>query len=211
MTFFPSVVNTANTTGAINASYGLTMPTSPSPIAESLLIAWVAGASITADTMTGWTKVGTAANSNSDIIVWAKKSAGGGSDSGTVSGSFTGRLAQVKEVTGWDGVIANIGIATATTNVVDPPNLNMTTARDYLWLAFARNDSASITAAPTNYSGLTTAVFSASNLAVASRALNASAEDPGAFTTGALSLAVAGVIAIRPAFAPSSSFMPFFL
>lgn len=191
---FASEVSTANTAGAINSSYALTMPASI--VADNLLVAWVAGASITGDAMTGWSKICTAANSNSDIVVYGKKAAGG--DSGTVTGALTGRLGMTKQFTGWDSVVGNVGFANASTNVVDPPNLNMTTARDYLWVAYARNDSASITAAPTNYVNLTTAVFSASNLAVATRALNASAEDPGAFTTGALSLAVAGVIAILP-------------
>lgn len=198
---FPSVVSTINTNGAINGSYALTMPSGIS--SGNLLVAWVAGASITGDAMTGWTKRGTAANGNSDITIWTRIATG--TDTGTVTGSFTGRLAMVKEITGWDGILANIGMANATTNVVDPPSLNMTTSRDHLWLAYARNDSAAITAAPTNYSPLTTAVYSPSNLAVAERALTASTEDPGAFTTGTLSLAVAGVIAIRPSVVQSAA------
>lgn len=192
---FPSEVNTASTAGSLTTSQALTMPSNITP--ANLLVAWVAGASISSDTMTDWTKLDNAANGTSHIGVYAKSAVGG--DTGTVAGANAFRLAQVKEYYGWDGVIANIGIANASSNVVDPPNLDMTTSREYLWVAYARNDSSSITAAPANYTGLTTAVLFSSNLGVAYRALAASAENPGAFTTGTPTSAVAGVIAIRPA------------
>lgn len=208
MTAFPNVLATATTAFALNSSFVLTMPSGIQ--ADELLVALVEGDSVTGDTMSGWTKIGTATSGSAqDLTVYGKIAAG--SDTGTVSGAFAGRLGEVYQIADWSGVIADIGIAVSSSSTMDAPSLDMGASRDHLWLVFARTNAAAPSAAPTNYTNLL-GVGSGStvNLASARRALTAQTENPGAFT-GTTTAAAAGVIGIRPGSSGGSDgFMPFF-
>jgi len=154
-----------------------------------------------------WTLVGsTNVGSTTFVKVWAKVAQA--SDTCTVAGG--GRSGGfITSIDNWSGSIAGIGYA-GTTGAINPPALNMTTARDYLWFAGGSNFTNSITAAPTNYTNLANASFNAGDhlLALARRTLNASSEDPGAFT-GTANTAGGWTVAIPPL--GVGSFLPFFM
>jgi len=89
----------------------------------------------------------------------------------------------------------------ATGSNPNPPNHTPSGgADDYLWIAVRHGGSAAtVSAAPTNYTDLRTAFTGANsnNVAIAERELNASSEDPGAFTIVS-STNVVRTVAIHP-------------
>ncbi len=203
---FPTVVASA-TSSALSGNLTLTMP---SGIGRGhLLIAVVAGDSDSAATMTAWDKIGYGANGSKGDTVWRKMAVGEGSDAGVHTGGSKARMGHVYCIDGWSGVLTEVQAAFGSTNTLNPPNLDMTTARDYLWLAAARSDP-NITAAPTNFTDLlVNNVLGTAYLATARRAVNASSLDPGAFT-GTSTSAHSLTIGVTPSPVPRGAFLPFF-
>ena len=96
--------------------------------------------------------------------------------------------------------------STATNAAPDPPNLTPTGgAKDYLWIAATGYNGGAdpTTSAPTNYTNLIEGVHGGSGTDCSSgrRALNASSENPGTFTTtdDEAALGSAATFAIHPA------------
>lgn len=84
---------------------------------------------------------------------------------------------------------------------VDPPSLSPSWgAADNLWFAVGMTQTSEYaTAAPTNYTGLTNSSTAATSAVIAAyRQLNASSENPGAFTTNKNNQNIAQTWAIRP-------------
>jgi hypothetical protein len=142
-----------------------------------------------------------------------------GSETGTftVTSSISGRAAMcLMSVKNWHGTTPpEIAFSGATsTTAQDPPNLDPGgwAAADTLWIAVAAGGQTSltgswggITSAPTNYTNYGESaiaggdVVGACQVAVAFRGLNASAENPGAFTTDTSpEIERAATIAVRP-------------
>lgn len=196
----PTPGNWAVTASAFGSSRVLTMPTSPAPGAGELLLAFVVGETVTADTMTGWETVVTGGSGNESTIVFRRVATG--SDTATSAGSLANRVGIVQIVQGWDGVLANVTGSTPATNTLNPSSLNMGASREHLFFAYARNSNNTITGAPSSYSNLRNTTADTHRIAIASRAITTQTEDPGAFT-GTNSLGVAGTIGIRPGATPS--------
>lgn len=103
----------------------------------------------------------------------------------------------------WRDTVTSI----ASTSAPNPPNNNLGgSAEEYLWIAhYGAAGSRSHSAYPTDYTGLGAAGGGTGTngtlIGIAYRVLNASAEDPGAFTISASTFTVAGTFAIRPAVA----------
>jgi hypothetical protein len=142
-----------------------------------------------------------------------------GSETGTftVTSSISGRAAMaLMSVKDWHGTtppeVAFSGATTATAQ--DPPNLDPGgwAAADTLWIAVAAGGQTSltgswggITSAPTNYTDYGESaiaggdVVGACQVAVAFRGVNATAENPGSFTTDTSpEIERAATIAVRP-------------
>jgi hypothetical protein len=84
------------------------------------------------------------------------------------------------------GIDPTVTCTTGSSANADPPNHNPGVARDWTWIASAGIDLGTVpTAAPTNYTNLITeqSVDSAASTGIARRQLNASAENPGTFTS----------------------------
>jgi hypothetical protein len=136
----------------------------------------------------------------------------------TVTSSISGRAAgALMSVKNWHGTTppeAAFSAATSTT-AQDPPNLDPAGwgAEDTLWIAVAAGGQTSltgswggITSAPADYTNYGESAISggdvvgACQIAVAFRGLNASAENPGSFTTDTSpEIERAATIAVRPA------------
>src|SRR5574337_236044 len=107
-------------------------------------------------------------------------------------------------VDGTTPLIVDTTTATGSSSTTpDPPNLNATTAKDYLWCVYATGSTnSSVSAYPTNYStghssnGNSSPAFCCAS---AIRSLNASSENPGTFTFSASGNWGAKTFAIAPA------------
>jgi hypothetical protein len=156
--------------------------------------------------VSGWTALGIVVNGiNSTLATFVKTAAG--SDTGSVTGSSGSQVSALTyQIDGWSGVLGNVGYAQVSATL-DPPSLTMPAAADYLWLPAVGCLNLVPSAAPTNYSNLLTASNTPIFLGSARRTLNASSEDPGAFT-GSGTSPVAATIAVPPvAAAASTSFL----
>jgi hypothetical protein len=157
---------------------------------------------------------------NPSIAMGAAYKIATGSETGTftVVSSISGRAAMcLMSVKNWHGTTPpEVAFSAATTTTApDPPNLDPGgwAAEDNLWIAVAGGGQTSLTGSwtglgsePTNYTGYAEGaiaggdVIGACQIAVAFRGLNASAEDPGAFTTDTSpEIERAATIAVRPA------------
>lgn len=211
----PNLVNSATTGNAAAAtSQPLNMPSSV--VAGRLLVAYVYNQS--APSMSGWTQIFAVTN-GLFLTGFAKIAAG--SDTGTVTTSSAVAIgAVVAQYDGWSGSISDIVAATNSSNG-DPPLGNPGVSKDWLWVAVLGvyiTASGVITGAPTNYSDFATGIGAAGGngiaCGVADRALTASSEDPGVFTsTGTPNLPMSATIAIPPFVPPppaAGRFFPFF-
>lgn len=195
---FPTVVDSANT----NVSSGATAISMPASIVAGNLLLMFAGINIASGSPTissGWTAVGNTSNGpNLSLHVWAKVAAGGDTATITVPSSSPGGVTTY-QISGWDGVIADIGYAGAAVSApVNPPALTMASTKDFLWFAAATQGGFSApSAAPTNYTNLVNAGTSAGFLGTARRNLTASSDDPGAFSGGS-GTAVGATVAVTP-------------
>lgn len=136
----------------------------------------------------GWTKLGQA--SNSTIVTQAifyKVAAG--SDTATVDTDASEENSHcVLLIKNASGLVSGTSTTGTSTNA-NPPSHTPTASRKFLWIATAaidNNSSMNISAAPSSYSDHITTpgrVTTGANLVSADRFLEASSENPGAFTS----------------------------
>lgn len=170
----------------------------------------------TVTTPSGWSIVAAKITDTATQIVYGKVADGteGGTTVDVVTGVARPAAAQVYAISGWGGTLATNVVSGGgntsggtPTNAPDPPEVSWTWgALDELFIVFAHATATStFTAAPTNYTDLTTtqaaSAGSANWMASARRAVTADAspEDPGTFTLSATELWVANTIAVKPA------------
>lgn len=193
----PTLVNSATTANNTSAtSQPLTMPASI--VAGRLLVAYVFNGA--APSLSGWTQIFTV-HPTLFLTGFAKIAAG--SDTGTVTTVSSNSIAAVVEqYDSWSGSISDI--VTATSSTATPPLDNPGVSQDWLWVAVLgvlMSGGGAVTAAPTSYGDFVTAQTSGGvAAATADRALTASSETPGVFTTtGTPNFPCSATIAIAPA------------
>ena len=192
--FNTSITDTAGTSHTLNL---------PTGIASGDLLMVFFDYAVISNTITfpgGWTTLTTASIENAvgstEGLATAYRIASGSEGSSiTVTTSVSTRANhQSIRITAHDSSTAPEAVAGTVNNATpDPPALTPTGgAQDYLWIAVGARSRASTTAdlsaAPTNYSNLTTSANSGTGSAfstggIAKRQLNASSEDPGTFTS----------------------------
>ncbi len=203
---FPAVIAR---TGPINTgsvtSHPITVPTHS--VGDLLLVTMTVGAAPTVSITsgTGWNTIGpTAQGSNvTGVIYWKVAD---GSDTLTIGTSTSQESSHRCRViaAGTHSASATAVTGTATTgaattngnpNAHTPPN----GADDYLWVVTYHASGATPSVAPTNYTELSTGFTGSSRSnSYAERELNASSENPGAWTC-VISNIVMYVLAIEPA------------
>lgn len=222
---FPTVQTADTTSGTVISNSTSWTVTYPANIASgNLLFLAVAidGAGRVSSGLTGWSSYSYAGSSVGLHI--AVKSASG-SESGTfsltINASEQGAWRMFR-ITDWAGTLGNLGNAAPSSDVVmdptsgtsttpDPPNLDpfySNTSDDTLWAAvMAADTSRTISAYPSSYTTTAADVSGGANgatLGTAFRQLNATSENPGAFTISASDSWAAFTVAIRPATAPAA-------
>lgn len=193
---FPQVINSA-TSGATATSLNVTMPAS---LVAGRLLLMFSSYSIGANpSPSGWTQLFSLSRSDGSVSIGAHVKIATGSDTATISiGVSTNIAAIVYQIDDWSGSLSEVLAAVSANNIttVDPPNLAVPLADDYLWFAVAHSIG-NLTAGPTNYTDYLERVQGTSQLATARRALNASAENPGLFV-GTATNPLAGTVAVPP-------------
>lgn len=208
---FPVIASSNTTADTSSTSVTVSMPSGIS--AGDLLIVFCAQDAIGVITQSGgidWTKI--EQNANSTIVsqaIFAKIADGGDSLTLTSTDSQDFSCVAVR-ITGHSvsNVLTDIfkGVAaTGSDAAPDPPNCNAITTDDWLWIEMfaADDDDDTATYWSTNYSAVAqiqSANSTSSCLcAVASRELNASAENPGVMAMAAAEEWITQTIAIPPA------------
>lgn len=220
---FPTVLASQVTAAATGATYDITVPGVPR--LNELWITVVGADNDSAATMAAvsgtntWVKMSYGSNGTQGATVWCSKCVGGGLDDGQVSGASKVRFAHSYLLRGWGGTLTaggtsgDVRVAHGTTNTLDPPNVTMPAVEDN-WFLAALRQNANITGAPTNFAPLLVSNYaSVAWLGSAYRAVAASSQNPGAFTSsGAASGAHALTVGVRPGTAGlvTSGFLPFF-
>lgn len=193
---FPQVINSA-TSGATATSLSVTMPAS---LVAGRLLLMFSSYSIGANpSPSGWTQLFSLSRSDGSVSIGAHIKIATGSDTATISiGVSTNIAAIVYQIDAWSGSLSEVLAAVSANNIttVDPPNLAVPLADDYLWFAMAHS-IANLTAAPTNYTDYLERVQGTSQLATARRERNAASEDPGAFV-GTATNPLTGTVAVPP-------------
>lgn len=149
---------------------------------------------------------GTASSTPGSDVFW-KTAEGGGADALSLNTSSAQQSSYVSfRISGSNGTLSVLGVGGNGANS-DPPSLTPAGgAKDYLWIAARGGDCSSelqATAPPTNYGNFTytdpdQTANGGTATATAERNLNASSENPGAFTV-ATEQFVAWTIAVHPA------------
>jgi len=209
---FPSVVGTpAGTADTSSTSYTVALPAGI--VAGELLVIFMAFdgvGTVTQSSGSTFTRIDTAVNGTAcQEEIWVRLATGGESSpvfSNTNSQDVACVAIRVQNH-GVTDVTTDITKGTAATGAdaaPDPPNCNPGTVQDFLWLeCFAADDdddtvpfeSANYTAVLQQQSASST---SSCLVAVASRQLNASSENPGVMAMAAVEEWVAQTIAIKP-------------
>lgn len=151
--------------------------------------------------MSGWTQIYTV---TSTIILTGFAKIAAGSDTGTLTTvASVGSVVVTEQCDGWSGTLADIVVTTAAS--ADPPSDNPGVSKDWLWVAALGvflTGTGTITAAPSGYGDFVTAGSggtSSLNVATADRALTATSENPGTFTTaGTQNFPISATLAIAP-------------
>lgn len=213
MAFPSSTTPTATIFGSSVTSMPVTMPTGI--LASDLIVSYVEvrNAGTWSTVPTGWTSFGSQAGGGGagKLDIFYKIAAG--TESGTtptwIASASTTASWQVRRITSWHGTTPPEAATTSgDATAANPPSLTPSWgADDDLWIAVAGHtaiSAAAFTAAPTNYTDFVntgaSSGGSATSLASAIRQLNATSEDPGAFTAGGSNrFWAAATIAVRPA------------
>lgn len=212
---FPSVVGTpVGTADTSSTSFTVALPSGI--VAGELLLIFMAhdenGTSSTITQSSGptFTQIDNAANGT--VVrgqIWARLATGGEGNpvfSSTNSQDVACVAVRVQNhgVTDVSTDIVKGTAATGADAAPDPPNCNPGTAQDFLWLEYfaADDDDDTATYWSTNYSAVLQQQSASSTssclVAVASRQLNASSENPGVMAMAAVEEWVAQTIAIKP-------------
>jgi hypothetical protein len=154
-------------------------------------------------TATGFTSRGT--QTNTDRQTHFEKSAVGTEDGTNVNHLTSANafaIAHVRriEAGSWSGDVADIEVtfATGTASTPNPPAHTPTGgSADYLWIVAGTKVSGTITAAPTNYTGLVNG-SGGDNMGSAERVLTASTTDPGTFAGSTSAAYIAATKSIPP-------------
>lgn len=207
---FPNVIDAVGSgLGSTAATFSPTL--SGSIVAGRLLVVnVVAGKPMTPSA--GWGGLGSfvQATAASTVASYAAVAVGGGGDSLTLTfvGGNATAVAVAYQVDNWSGALLDIGWS-GVDATLDAPSLTMLTGGDNLWLPGACNFSAAITGAPANYTDLIVQTGGAFRMGTARRALTATSEDPGAFTTASAFFPCAWTIGVAPAAAQSPPRPPY--
>lgn len=205
---FPTVVNSA-TSSASPASFGSVTPTMPTSIvANNLLIGILAsnnnafGASITGYTALGETDRTTGATSS--LAAYTRKATATSADN--ISFATPGGILYVSivyQISGWSGTLTDCKWAATNASMTPPALTPGFGTLDYLWLAAALNNTGTITAAPSGFTGLLTKANSYT-VGTATLSATASSETPGAFG-GTAANPQAATISIKPVASSSAA------
>jgi hypothetical protein len=152
-----------------------------------------------------WTQlITTSQAANVTGVILTKIAVGGGSDVLTLTTSTAQQSSHISYRINGTQVLTPVAGQSLTDNGSNPnpPSLTPATGqRSYLWIACRCGDSNAnvATAAPSGYANFYQEVGSnnGASTAVAERSLNASTEDPGAWTSG-LAFSVVFTLAVRP-------------
>lgn len=190
---FPSIrSSTCSASPSLRTSHDFTLPATIS--AGDLLLLF--GSMDSSSTITGPAGWSTVLNNGTNFLF--TKTADGTEDGTSVT--ITTSTGKNNTINGY-AVYGHKGspVVSSVSNSMNPPSLTSGFgAVDTLWIAVAQSGVTSITAAPTNYSGLITAsAYNKSGSAY--RELSAASEDPGAFSGGGIAPMAAFVIAIEGA------------
>lgn len=171
-------------------SHSITLPSGV--VAGDLLIVVFSsdGSPTVSTTSNGWVVLSQLVQSGLQTTGAVLSKRATGSDALTVTTSFLEQSSHISLRIS-DGAVRTVASANGDSTNSDPPSCNPAITDDYLWIATRGGDVSTgfinATAAPSNYSNLTTkdasGVLGAAT-ATAERSLNASSENPGTFTSG---------------------------
>jgi hypothetical protein len=211
---FPTVEGTptGGGDGSATTNHNVVLPTGI--VAGELLLIYSSMAGAAISTITGWTKIGSSEGSGSNPSEnWFYRFADGteGSQVNLVTDNSVKNTFQAFRIgnhagSGTPPETGTYSSGTGAANAADPPALTPSWgSADTLWLAAsAFSSGVTPTAAPTNYTNLTTSVSTGGSVAsrsgtgVARRELTATTDDPGVFTHS-LNDWKAQTLAVRPA------------
>lgn len=205
---FPTATTATSQQSTNSATRTVTLPVGVA--AGDLVIALIAGDGTTTFTWPSpWVEIKDEAGSGF-VFTAAYLIASGGETSVAVTASAVERSNHIAlRITGWHGTTPPeiAAAATGSSTTPNPPSLTPSWgAADTLWIAIAAADDSAtpfpITAWPANYTTNQIAnatATSAADVALATRGLNAAAEDPGTFTMTGTETWNAYTIAVRPA------------
>ena len=208
---FPQVAATNNgAEGIATVTHPISMPAGI--IAGDLLIIYfVTGRSRIVTDWDGFSEIRAMSNVSVSLYVGYKIAVG--SDTCTLKTNFAEQSAHITHrITGWNSKqIPEVSTGVYSSNVnPDPDSLTpVGGAKDYLWIAVSGSDDGRdlVTGYPADYDDNQEAHQSAEsepgvNIGVATRELNASSEDPGAFTIESNEQWNALTVAVSPPFPP---------
>lgn len=209
---FPSVAGTpVGTADTTSAAFTVTLPSGI--VAGELLLIFMAQdavGTISQSSGSAFTRIDTAVNgANCKGEIWARLATGGETNpvfASTNSQDVACVAFRVQDhgVTDLATDIVKGTAATGADAAPNPPNCNPGTAQDFLWIEYfaADDDDDTVPFESANYTGILQLQSASSTtsclVAVASRQLNASAQDPGVMAMAAVEEWVAQTIAIKP-------------
>lgn len=199
MANFPAVQTTSSGSNTATTSHTVTLP-SGIVAQDRLLVVFASAGSNDTNTPTGWTKLGSTAHSGSAIrlTVYSKIAVGGDTLTVTTTGSSTSEYGCYRIVTK-----GNLEISSFTQGTSTSPDSNSLTpaggSQKYLWFsAIAHGTGGVISGFPSNYTlGQITVNTTTTRIGSAYRALQASSENPGAYTVTASLAWVAVTVSVQ--------------
>lgn len=176
--------NASSTTNS--SSHVITMPSGITAGDLLLLVFSTDGIADVSILAGDWIKLDQEQQSTSQVTAAIFYKFATGSDTATVATGSEQTSHIVYRISG--ASVPYIAQANGNSTNSNPPSLDTGVSRNYLWIATASHDSTVVaSAAPSNYSNLHTqaaAGVNGASTSTAERALTASSEDPGTFTTG---------------------------
>lgn len=206
----PIVAATATSVNETNSAGTVTLPASSA--GDLLIVAVNIEGNASSSTPSGWTALGSKVDGGSGdrpkLQVFYKVAGGSEGTSLAITGAAWGAYLAWR-ITGYQGTpeiqTYNHGGANGTGNTADPPSITPTWgSAPNLYIAIAATLDATVTAAPSGYTGLIateTTSHGSIDAAIGGAYLRAtsSSEDPGTMSLGATNIRVAATIAVRPA------------
>jgi len=212
---FPTVAATNTSNVSLSTTHVVSLPASISA-GDLLMVFFLVHEDPSVTTPDGWTLLKSITDGYADhkLYVFYKVASGSEGASVTITIGTARRSAGISfRITGHSGAPEVSTGATGMNYNPDPDALTPSGgAKDYLWIALCKNGTAEAPIAyPTNYTGNN--LWKASNngtdyppvLAVATRELNASSENPGTFETHYEGTWTAITIAVSPVATPANT------